>query len=110
MAFYKEVSSPILTNVTFRRCGVNTTTTEAGGATFGGGAGCGDGFVGCDELSAVWSLLCHSDEFVPEFMQATAAISYEDCGRVFRCKDHIKDNGKELGNGMNSTQSERAGS
>ena len=109
--WYDTGQAHILTNVTFRRCGVNTTTDAAGGgATFGGGAGCGDGAVGCDELSAVWSLLCHSDEFVPEFMQATAAISYEDCGRVFRCKDHVKDGGNALANGMNSTQSERAGS
>ena len=41
-------------------------------------------------------------------MQATARISYEACGTIFRFKDFVRDNGRTLRNGMDSTVSERA--
>ena len=96
--WYDTGQAHILTNVTFRRCGASTAS----------GTGCGDGTSGCDEQSTVWSLLGHSDEHLPEFMQATAAISYEQCGRVFRIKNFITDGGRSKDNGMLSTQAERA--
>jgi len=41
-------------------------------------------------------------------MQATARISYEACGTIFRFRDFVRDNGRTLRNGMDSTVSERA--
>jgi hypothetical protein len=98
--WYDTGQAHILTNITFRRCGASTAS----------GAGCGDGTYGCDEQSTVWSLLGHSDEHLPEFMQATAGITYEGVGRVFRIKNFIADNGRSKENGMASTHSERAAS
>ena len=64
--WYDTGQAHILTNITFRHCGVES----SGDGALIGGAGCGDGTTGCDELSSVWLLLCHSDEHIPEFMQA----------------------------------------
>ena len=46
--------------------------------------------------SSTWHFLCHSDQHVPEWMQATARISYENCGRRFRCKNFWKDAGRDI--------------
>ena len=102
----------ILTNITFRHCGVSAEGGAEGSPNIPRGRGCGDGNSGCLPSSSVWSLLCFSDLHVPEFMQATAGVRYEDCGRIFRCLNGFKARGtwESLGTGMNSSQSERAAS
>ena len=40
-------------------------------------------------------------------MQATARVSYEDCGRTFRFINYVADQGRSLNTGMASTVSER---
>jgi len=42
---------------------------------------------GCHSSSSVWSMLTHSDQFVPEMMQGTKQIRFENCGRRFRFVD-----------------------
>ena len=50
--------------------------------------GCGnDAKSGCDSSSTTFGLISHSDEFVPEVMQATSGISFENCGRRFYITD-----------------------
>ena len=91
-----------MTNTTFERCGVARSAAEAAA-----GVGCGDGTRGCGPRESVWRLLTHSDEHVPEFMQATAGISYSACGTTFRFKNYVLDSGGAVTNGMHSTVSER---
>jgi hypothetical protein len=89
----------IVSQVTFRSCGTSTANSAGGG--------CDVGSVSCRDDSTVWGLLAHSDQFVPEFMQATKGITYEDCGRRFRMVDYVRDSGETHGNGLSSTASER---
>ena len=80
-----------------RHCGA------AAGGIEAAGTGCDGGASGCSALSSVWVLLTHSDEHVPEMMQATKGVKYEACGRRFRFKDYIADNGwGPLNNGLGS--------
>jgi len=95
--WYDTGQAHILTHVTFRNCGAPSAR----------GGGCGDD---CGSTSSTWHFLCHSDEFVPEYMMATAVVGYEDCGRRFRCRDFVEDNGGSLNSGMDSTVSERISS
>jgi hypothetical protein len=98
--WYDTDQAHIVSSVTFRKCGVQTSAISGGG--------CGDGLSsGCLQRSSVWSMLTHSDRHVPEFMQATKDITYEDCGLHFRMRDYVRDNGRTQGNGMASTVSER---
>ncbi|KAL1525911.1 hypothetical protein AB1Y20_020738 [Prymnesium parvum] len=85
----------IVTNVTFRQCG----------SPQGSEQGCGE--ISCHENSTVWGMLSHSDLYVPQFMQATASVRYEACGRRFRMNNFLYDIGSYLNNGMNSSTSER---
>jgi len=96
--WYDTGQAHIVSNTTFRRCGVDTS---------GRGAGCGDGNAGCSSRSSVWAFLTHSDEHVPEYMQATKGIRYEDCGTRFRFNNYNVDSGRGVTNGMSSTVSER---
>lgn len=52
-------------------------------------------------------MLTHSDQHVPEFMQATRQVQYEACGRRFRMHDFVADSGRQLNNGLASTVSAR---
>ena len=81
----------ILTNITFRHCGAPSAFGE----------GCG--VDGCHAASSTWQFLCHSDEHVPEWMQATARVNYDGCGRRFRCNNFWRDAGRDINNGMDST-------
>ena len=101
--WYDTAQAHIVSNSTFRNCGVRT----AGGAA---DDGCGDGARGCSAASSVWSLLAHSDQHVPEFMQATKAIRYGGCGQKLRMGSFVADSGRSLNNGMSSTVSARISS
>ena len=104
---YDTGQAHIITNTTFHSCGVRT----ANGPGSSSSDGCGDGTSsGCDRLSSVWALLGHSDEHVPEFMQATKEIRYVACGLRFRFTNYVTDYGGSLTNGMTSTVSERISS
>ena len=101
--WYDTNQAHIVSNTTFHSCGMRTTN----GAGSLPNDGCGDGSTGCNRLSSVWSLLTHSDEHVPEFMQATKTIIYINCGLRFRNDNFVTDQGGTLSNGMASTVSER---
>jgi len=98
--WYDTSQQHILTDITFRRCGAAVPARAPA-------PGCGDGNTGCQGRSSVWELLTFSDRNVPEFMQATAGIKYEDCGRRFRFDNYVLDYGGSYGNGMSSALSGR---
>ncbi|KAL1498565.1 hypothetical protein AB1Y20_013884 [Prymnesium parvum] len=98
--WYDTHQAHIVTRITFRNCGVRRAVNQPLD-------GCGDGSSNCRATSSVWGMLTHSDEHVPEFMQATALVRYEACGRRFRMINFVADNGNALNNGMSSSVSER---
>ncbi len=101
--WYDTAQAHIITNATFRNCGLR-------GSTHAATDGCGDGASGCTYTSSVWSLLAHSDQHTPEFMQATRDVRYEACGKRIRMASFVADSGRDLQNGMASTVSGRIGS
>ncbi|KOO25907.1 communication mutant protein, partial [Chrysochromulina tobinii] len=99
--WYDTAQAHIFTNATFRRCGVRA--SGSGGTE----VGCGTGSSGCSARSSVWAFLTHSDQFAPQFMQATKGIRYENTGLRFRMTNFVADNGGHLHNGMSSSVSGR---
>ena len=89
IVWYDTGQSHILSNVTFRNCGYrsdaflqyDTSPTR----------GCdANNINGCDNDSAVFSSLTQSNQFVPEIMQASVGIKYENCGRRLRFTTNIE--------------------
>jgi hypothetical protein len=93
-AWYDTVMQHILSNITFRRCGIY----EASRAP---SPGCGNGKGGCQPLSSVFTFNAGSDRFAPQMLQTTREIKYESCGRRF----HFSWPGRN--NGMRSSLAER---
>ena len=84
--WYDTNQEHIITEVTFRNCGYRS--DEFDQYDQGSNRGCGDeSDIGCNSESSVWSMLTHSDRHVPEIMQGTRAVSFENCGRRFRQRD-----------------------
>lgn len=112
-AWYDTNQAHIVVNTTFHSCGLRTASGQGSGTTDGCSDDASDGSAGgarCHRLSSVWSLLGHSDEHVPEFMQASKGIRYVSCGRRFRMQNFVTDHGGSLTNGMSSTVSMRIAS
>jgi len=87
--WYDTNQEHILTNITLRNCGYRS--AEFDQYNQDPERGCGDeDSTGCHEKSSVWSFVAHSDQFVPEIMQATKYISIENSGRYFRFHDFRK--------------------
>lgn len=79
----------IITSATFKNCGARNDDNAYDTSPT---RGCDTNSAnGCDASSSVWGFLTHSDQFTPEIMQATADVSYEDCGRRFRMQDYTND-------------------
>lgn len=72
-----------MTEAKFRKCGY--TSDEYGQYDSSPDRGCGTNSEpnGCHESSTTFGFLTHSDQFTPELMQGTRAISYEKVGRRF---------------------------
>lgn len=88
--WYDTGQEHIITNATFRNCGYRS--DEYNQYEKSRNRGCGDDdSVGCLATSSVWSFLTHSDQHVPEMMQATRSIEFENCGRRFRHRDFRRD-------------------
>jgi hypothetical protein len=92
--WYDTGMQHILTDITFRRCGVYESSRAPS-------PGCGNGNKGCQYLSSVFKFNSGSDRFVPQMLQATKRIKYESCGRHF----HFSWPGRN--NGMRSSLAER---
>jgi hypothetical protein len=92
--WYDTGMQHILSDITFRRCGVY----EASRAP---APGCGNGNKGCHGLSSVFKFNSGSDRFAPQILQTTSRIRYEGCGRHF----HFMWPGRN--NGMRSSLAER---
>ena len=99
--WYDTNQAHIVSNTTFRRCGARAVHAPGSAST----DGCNT--VGCQGTSSVWEMLTHSDEHVPEYMQASKTIRYESCGLRYRFVNWYVDNGTPIGNGLSSTVSER---
>lgn len=71
----------------FRNCGYRSEQYEE--YDLSPTRGCGNkNDMGCSSSSSVWSMLTHSDQFVPEMMQGTKDITFENCRRRFRQQDY----------------------
>ena len=81
--WYDTGQEHILYNVTFRHCGYRSADYDQ--YDEGSTRGCGDEpDIGCSPDASVWSMVTHSDQHVPEVMQATRGVTFENCGRRFR--------------------------
>jgi len=84
--WYDTGQEHILANVTFRNCGYRS--DDYNQYNKDPERGCGDeDDIGCEKKSSAWSFVTHSDQFVPEIMQATKSITFENCGRYFYYHD-----------------------
>jgi hypothetical protein len=88
--WYDTNQEHIITEAIFRNCGYRS--DEYNDYNKDLARGCADEKdMGCSDSSSVWSMLTHSDQFVPEIMQGTRAITFENCGRRFRQQDYRLD-------------------
>ena len=85
-SWYDTNQEHIVYDITFRNCGYRS----ASYAQYDQNStrGCGDEpDTGCHPDSSVWSMEAFSDQNVPEVMQATRGVKFENCGRRFRMRD-----------------------
>lgn len=83
--WYDTGQSHIITNSIFQNCGYRSDDFNQYDNT--ASRGCGtkvDSTKGCHEGSTTFGFLTHSDQFVPEVMQATKNLSFRSCGRRFK--------------------------
>ena len=80
--WYDTGQEHIITESVFRNCGYRS--NEYNQYDQSSTRGCGDSNSnGCSDSSSVFGFLTHSDQFTPEIMQGTRAITFENCGRRF---------------------------
>jgi G8 domain len=80
--WYDTGQEHILSDITFRNCGYRSNDYDH--YDKGSTRGCGDeSDIGCLPDASVWTFITHSDEHVPEIMQATRGVRFENCGRRF---------------------------
>ena len=76
--------SHIVTDVVMQNCGVRSENfTQYDSSSTRGCGNSTDDLRGCSEVSSVFAFVTHSNEMVPEVMQATKNLKYIDCGRRF---------------------------
>ena len=83
--WYDTGQSHIITNAVFKNCGYRS--ADLAQYDTSPTRGCGtesDRVKGCRGDSTTFGFLTHSDQFVPEVMQATKGLSFQDCGRRFK--------------------------
>jgi hypothetical protein len=81
--WYDTDQKHIITLAELRNCGYRS--TQYNQYDKGSSRGCGnEDTIGCHFDSSVWGMLTHSDQFTPEQMQGTRAITFCNCGRRFR--------------------------
>lgn len=76
--FYDTGQEHIITDSTFRNCGYRSEVYNQYDKK--PSTGCKED---CTRTSAVWGFRIHSDQHVPEIVQTTVNITYENCGRRF---------------------------
>jgi hypothetical protein len=84
--WYDTGQEHIISEITFRNCGYRSRAYDQydKGLT----RGCGnERDIGCMADASVWIFVTHSDQHVPEIMQATRGVKFENCGRRFRFHD-----------------------
>lgn len=80
--WYDTWQTHIITNAEFRNCGYRSSQYNQYDASLT--RGCGDSDSnGCDSESTTFGFLSHSDQFIPQVMQGTRAITFNNCGRRF---------------------------
>lgn len=85
--WYDTGQEHIITNTIFRNCGLRSNSTyifDQYEKSPDIGCPFDNSNNGCDNDSSVWIFNSHSDMQVPEIMQATKNIKYENCGRRFK--------------------------
>jgi hypothetical protein len=81
--WYDTDQDHIITNATFRNCGLRSDYFIDYDSSETRGCSASDALAGCTDQSTVFGFLAHSDKFNPEVMQATANINFDNCGRRF---------------------------
>jgi len=89
--WYDTDQAHIITDGIFRNCGYRSPEYDQYNQELDRGCG-NENDIGCTSQSSVWGMLTHSDQFVPEMMQATKNIQFENCGRRFRLQDFRSSN------------------
>ena len=56
---------------------------------------------GCSDTSTTFGFLTHSDQFTPEVMQGTRAITFDNCGRRFSLNNWLDDPNTVSGRNQN---------
>lgn len=56
---------------------------------------------GCSDTSTTFGFLTHSDEFTPELMQGTRAITFDNCGRRFSLNNWLNEPNTVSGRNQN---------
>lgn len=84
--WYDTDQAHIITDAIFRNCGYRSSQYDQYNQEADRGCG-NENDIGCTSRSSVWAMLTHSDQFVPEMMQGTKDIRFENCGRRFRLQD-----------------------
>jgi hypothetical protein len=79
--WYDTGQEHIITESTFRNCGYRGNFNQYDSSPT---RGCDDSDRnGCHDQSKTFGFLTHSDQFTPELMQGTRAITFQNCGRRF---------------------------
>jgi len=89
--WYDTNQAHIITDAIFRNCGYRSSQYNQYNQEADRGCG-NENDIGCTSQSSVWGMLTHSDQFVPEMMQGTKDIRFENCGRRFRLQDFRSSN------------------
>jgi len=89
--WYDTDQAHIITDAVFRNCGYRSNEYDQYNQDVDRGCG-NESDIGCTSSSSVWGMLTHADQFVPEMMQGTKDIRFENCGRRFRLVDFRSNN------------------
>lgn len=86
--WYDTGQDHVISNSVFRNCGYRSESFADYNTAVD--RGCGDSTAsGCRSSSTTFGFLAHSDQFVPEIMQGTKAITFDNCGRRFQLKNGV---------------------
>jgi hypothetical protein len=87
--WYDTGQEHIITESHFRSCGYRSDNFSQYDSS--PDRGCSDNDNnGCPDSSTVFGFLTHSDQFTPQIMQGTRAISFEKCGRRFSLDNWLR--------------------
>jgi hypothetical protein len=98
--WYDTGQEHIITDSVFRNCGYRSDKYNQYDPS--ANRGCDDSDSnGCTDRSTVFGFLTHSDQFTPELMQGTRAITFDNCGRRFSLDNWLANQNTVSGRNQN---------